>query len=857
MSGVKCQMSSNIYFPEQTIEQSLWQVLLSSPIFIVAVFLVIVAAAMLIALFLYRAYVRKHYKLPARAMPVVLMIKLPKEPLQQAEQKNKDGISDIHEQISWAENLWQQIGGLKPQKGFKSWLYSRWDYLSLEIVVQDGMIAFYCVLPKNLKNYFIEQLEAHYPHAQVEEVADYNLFEPDSTVSAASLKLSSVSMFPIKTYKYFETDPLNSITNSLSKIDKKDGAVIQIMIRPAEKAWRAQGMKVASTMQQGKSLKDALREVGGSNLLARAQNLYKDVMIQENKDAAEASQNFYRLSPKEEEVVKNIEDKVAKAGLEVQLRVVTASKDVMASEMYLKNILNSFSQFNIYEYGNGFEVAKAIKVDKVISDYIHRRFGTANKFVLNTEELASVFHFPLPSCETPNINWLGSRKAAPPANLPQDGVVLGVNEYRGKESLVRIKQEDRMRHFYIVGMTGTGKSKLMVNMAVQDIEAGRGVCYIDPHGQEVEEILANIPENRAEDVYYFDPSDAERPIGLNMLEAGTSQEADFAAQEMITIFYKLLPDPSMAGPMFEHYMRNALLLLMADPQNPGTLVELPRIFTDESFRAEKLKYTNDMMVKDFWQREFAASQKGSMAADMLSYVISKTGRFVENAMMRNIIGQPHSGFNFRKIMDEGKILLVNLSKGKVGEVNSDLLGLILVSKLQMAAMARADMSESKRKDFMLYIDEFQNYVTDSMAIILAEARKYRLSLTMAHQYIGQLSRGQDVSIKDAVFGNVGSLAVFRIGPEDAEFLAKQYAPVFNEFDLVNIEKFKAYVRLLIDNQSARPFNMSTLPPNPGELKLAEALKNYSRERFGRSQAEVEQQIKKRSKIGELGGENKE
>ena len=293
-----------------------------------------------------------------------------------------------------------------------------------------------------------------------------------------------------------------------------------------------------------------------------------------------------------------------------------------------------------------------------------------------------------------------------------------------------------------------------------------------------------------------------------------------------------------------------MLLLMADKENPSTIVEIPRVFVDEEFRQAKLKKCDDILVKAFWEKEYAASQKGSTGADMLSYVISKVGRFIENEMMRNIIGQPNSGFDIRDIMDEKKILLVNLSKGKVGEVNSDLLGLILVSKLQIAAMGRADIPQEQRHDFYLYIDEFQNYVTDSIATILAEARKYRLNLNMAHQYISQLVKNNDASVREAVFGNAGTMISFRVGVEDTETLTKQYAPVFNEFDLMNIEKYNAYVRLLVDNEAARPFNMHAFPPVEGNSEIAKVVRDYSREQYGKPKDIVEKEILKRSKLGQ-------
>jgi hypothetical protein len=842
----------NTYLPAPSLETNL----LSNPSFAVFLFLLGILAIIFVALLIYRNYLRRHYKIPAKYQPVVLLVTVPKDT---AGDKNQTGnpAEIMRSQISLAENLFSQLGAIKPEKGFKAWFYGRHDNLALEIVAHQKLISFYVTVPKYLSQFFEQQLLAQYSNAHLEEAEDYNIFTPKSFVASATLKLGKNSMFPIKTFREFESDPLNALTNVLSKMEATDGAVIQILVRPAPKNWQSFGLKVVTAMQQGKPLKKVLGSEGNDvfGVIGKTYNFFAGSTTK--KEDNQMAPGQYRLSPMEEEMIKKIQAKSSKAGLQTCVRLVVSSENYQVPDIYLHNILNSFGQYSIYEYGNSFKIGKAGNNDRIISDSIHRTFNENNSFVLNTEELASLYHFPLPTCETPNIRWLGARKSAPPVNIPTAGIILGKNNFRGAETLIRIKPEDRMRHMYVIGMTGTGKSVLMEEMAKQDIAEGRGLCFLDPHGTAIERILPCIPESRQKDIIYFDPSDVAMPVGLNMLEAKTTQEMDFAASEMITIFYKLLPDPSMGGPMFEHYMRNALLLLMSNPEDPGTLVELGRVFTDDDYRAEKLKHTRDLLVRDFWEREYPASQRGSMASDMLSYVVSKTGRFVENEMMRNIIGQPRSGFNFRSAMDEGKIILVNLSKGKIGEMNSNLLGLIIVSKLQMAAMGRADVAESQRKDFFLYIDEFQNYTTDSISTILAEARKYRLGLIMAHQYIGQLAKGQDTSIRDAVFGNVGTMAVFRIGAEDAEFLAKQYAPVFNEYDLINIEKRNAYVKLLIDGTASRPFNMQTVDWTLGNEAVTEAVIAASRQTYGRPKAEVEAEIVRRSRIGELGKEKEE
>ena len=443
-----------------------------------------------------------------------------------------------------------------------------------------------------------------------------------------------------------------------------------------------------------------------------------------------------------------------------------------------------------------------------------------------------------------------AKKYAAPPNTPTEGIVLGENIYRGKTLPIRLKTGDRRRHTYIIGTTGSGKSNLMTSMAIQDIQAGHGVGIIDPHGSLVEDILPHIPKERAEDVIYFDPSDIERPVGLNMLEATTPNEMDFATQEMISIFYKLVTDPSMIGPMFEHNMRNAMLTLMADQEYPGTITEIPRIFTDPAFQKYKVAKLKDPMVRAFWEKEMAKTSDFHKS-EMLGYLISKVGRFVENEMVRNIIGQPKSGFNFREIMDSKKILLVNLSKGKVGEINSNLLGLIIVSKLQMAALSRADIPERDRHDFYLYVDEFQNFITDSIATILSEARKYKLNLILGHQYISQLVQNNDTRVRDAVFGNVGTVIAFRVGVDDTELLEKQFAPEISAYDLLNIDRYNAYVRILIDNAPTKPFNMHCFPPVKGNKEIGGIIKELSRIKYGRDRSVVSAEILERSRLAEV------
>jgi len=813
-------------------------------IFYLALFLFVVALIISII----KQIIRKQNRIPLSLQKVVLLVTVPKE----ISKDEKEQTRDIKEVIAQAETLFLNLGGIKPYKyanvlvnTWNNFWYGRADHIALEIIAKNGLIMFYLAVPRHLQQLVELQINAQYPKAHIEEVQDYNIFTPQGKIFGGYLKLSKKYIFPIRTYKKLDSDPLNAITNTLSKLKEDEGAAIQILIRPAPAGWRKFSERIAQSMQKGKTLPEAMKTVTQGVTGAIFSSLKSP---KKNDPYSGQSFNPRFLTPMEQELVKSLEEKASKAGFHTNIRIVTSSPSLEQARSNFLNIVNAFSQYTAQESGNSFIKKPLIRKARFVNDFIYRHFSESQRILLNTEEITSIFHLPLPTTETPNILWLLARKAPCPTNVPKEGITLGKNIYRGVETLIKMKRDDRRRHVYTIGMTGTGKSVLMCEMAKQDIRNGEGVCVVDPHGGLVEDILGSIPKERMEDVIIFDPSDVERPVGLNMLEANTPEEADFAIQEMIAIFYKLFP-PEMIGPMFEHNMRNVMLTLIEDKEYPGTIADIPRMFTDKTYQDYKLKKVRDPMVRSFWEKEMAKTSDFHKS-EMLGYLISKVGRFVENQMMRNIIGQPRSGFNFRKIMDKQKILLVNLSKGKTGEVNSNLLGLIIVSKLQMAALARANMPESERKDFYLYIDEFQNFITDSIATILSEARKYKLNLTMAHQYLGQLVTGNDTKLRDAVLGTVGTLIAFRIGVEDAEIIAKQFVPVFSEYDVINIARFNAYVKLLIDNATSKAFNMATFPPSPSEQKVANAIKEYSRMKYGRSRQEVEMEILERTKLGE-------
>ncbi len=821
---------------------------------ILGVVLLIVIFLIVILYYLSKNITRKLYKNLTSFKQAVLLVKVPKYDVEEGghinEPKNQQ---ELAEKISTMESFFSNLAGLTAQRGVKHEFIGRTDYFSFEIVLKDGLIYFYVVVPENYKNFIEDQITAQFPDASVEEVEDYNIFDPQGVVVGSMLKFKKEYLYPIKTYRKLDTDSLNALTNALSKLDKKSGAAIQVIARSSTPEWHKWGQKTASAAYQGKKIGEAITEASGGFSLAKFMKFFEGWSSTSKPPEQVQSQQEkpYQLSALEQEIVKGIEEKAAKGGLDVNIRIVVSAETEVKAQAYLENILNSFSQFNIYEYGNAFQRYQPGK-KKLISDFIFREFSEKAEMIMNTEEISSVFHFPLGHTETPNIVWLTAKKSAPPAELPDEGLLIGYNDFRNIKREIKLTDDDRRRHVYIIGQTGTGKSVIQINMALQDIINGKGLCFIDPHGDAIDELLTFIPKERAEDVIIFDPSDTERPLAINMLEFDTPEQKTFVINEMMNIFDKLYDLKSTGGPMFEQYMRNTMLLMMEDPESGSTLLEISKVLADEEFRRYKLSKTKTPVVKDFWEKEAEKAGGEAALANMVPYITSKLTTFIANDLMRPIVAQQKSSFNFAKAMNEQKIILVKLTKGLIGDINANLLGMVIIGKILMAALGRAAIPAEERKDFYLYVDEFQNFLTEGIQVILSEARKYKLSLTIAHQFVGQLVKNNDTRFKDAVFGNVGTKIAFRVGVEDAEVFAKEFAPVFNSYDVMNVPNLNGYIKPLINGQVVPPFSFKLMPfdwrPTPNK-ELAQAIKDLSRLKYGRDRNIVEAEILERSKIG--------
>ena len=738
----------------------------------------------------------KHRKREAYALNfVTLMIRLPR---------------DNEIKIDAAEQMFSGLYSVK-RRGLVAWLKAEHSF-AFEIVALKEEIAFYVSCPILLRDLVEKQIHGAYPNADIKEVEEVNIFSEKGKVDFAAICFEKPNYFPIKIYKDLPTDGLSLLTSALSKMGDGEGAIIQFLLTPESNRWQKKG---------------------------------RGFVQSEKKREADPEKATYGHDPKEMEAINT---KVEKPGFRVAIRVVVSSPNETTAESHVNNIVGAFSQFT--SAYNSFKRGRVFLKHLFMIDFIYRYLPLfhRNSIILNTEEIATVFHLPNKTVETHHIKWLNAKNAPAPNTIPNSGLYLGASHYRGDVRKVFIGHEDRRRHMYIVGKTGTGKSEFLKEMILQDIEEGKGVCAIDPHGEFVEDILQLMPPDRADDVIYFNPSDLDRPMGMNMMEADSEEQRHFVVGSIIGLMYKLY-DPhrtGIIGPRFEHAIRNAMLTIMYKPGS--TFIELVRALTDQKYVQELLPIVKDPVVRRYWTDQIAQTSDFHKS-EVLDYIVSKFGRFVTNKTMRNIIGQPTSAFNFREAMDQNKIILCNLSKGILGEEDAKFLGLILVPKVLTAAMSRQDMAMDKRNDFYLYVDEFQNYATEDFAVILSEARKYRLNLIVANQFVAQI----DEDVKNAVFGNVGTMVSFRVGVPDANFLQHEFAPVFNEIDLTNIEKYHVYMKTIVGNEPVPPFSMSLAKDmdkvkarmNP---KQAEMIKQLSRLKYGRDKDEVEREIQSRSNL---------
>lgn len=833
---------------------------INSTVFVgILVFSLIIAAVIFVVVrILKQKRKAKEFERALKMIPMLIHLPPSTDDIQGGGRDERD-VND--EAISQATIMYTIISSTLKKSGMKTHVYGQ-KYFSFEIVAVDGFVKYYAVVPAVLTETVKQAILTSYPTARLEETEVENIFSRDGMddsggtedqynaenfVAGGELVMKKEVEYPILTFQEMKWDAQLALLNAFSKVRIGEGLGLQVMFRPLDSGWS----KNAET--KIKNIKSGKKGFGskGSNLPTRVLYLLTDLIRapfevpdEHKKDKDEQNPE---LSQRKQEEIQAIDVKAKFPAFECLIRIVAHSKSKARSEGLVGGVVAAFSQFDSPN-SNGFKYDLSKKVDQLVTDYIFRFFPVSNKkIVLNTQELATIFHLPSQaSIPSSGVERQMTKQVDGPASLITDGVLIGRNEYRGAVKEIRLSVNDRRRHMYVIGASGMGKSVFLKNIAYQDMVEGKGFCFIDPHGDVTEELLSMVPEDRIDDVIYFDPSDMEFPIGMNMLEAKTPEEKDFIVQEGINMLYSLY-DPGhtgIFGPRGEQMFRNAALLLMSDPKG-ATFLDIPSPFINKDLVVDKLKYVTDRDLFDYWTKEFPASQKSNDAGEVITWFASKWSPFKQNTMMKRVLGQIKSGFNIREIMDQQKILLVNLSKGKLGELNSKLLGMIFVMKFQTAAMSRVDTPEHDRKDFCLFVDEFQNFSTESFESILSEARKFRLNLIVANQFMTQLTD----KIREGVLGNVGTIVAGRVGVTDAEMLEKVFTPVFKAEDLHKQPNHHAITTVLMNGMPSAPFTMNLpAPMGKEDRKVFESLREYSAKKYGRPGAEVDKEIDERLNI---------
>ncbi len=724
---------------------------------------------------------------------------------------------------------------------------------SLEIAVPEGTedAALYIAVPGESRDIFERMVTSIFPNARIEEVrGDYNIFVWGGAHVGASVSLAEHPAYALKTFDQFEHDPLNVMLAAFAKIAKHgEGAALQIVVGNEGERYNAHYKKILRALEKGKPVHKALSTP--ETAIGEIVSELGEALFTDPKKLEETHERERRSSP-DKTASEAIERKIKSRIVPATIRLVASAKEKKTAEGLLSNLSATLNQFD-NPTGNRFEVSRVSNwsTASFLREFTFREPGST--LPLSLGEITTLFHLTAERVTTSRELKQSRAKQSPaPTGMSEEGIVVGVNRYGATDTKVRFAPADRLRHCYVIGQTGTGKTGLIKNMIIQDILNGDGVGFIDPHGNDIEDILSVIPPERAEDVIYFDPAYTARPMGLNMLEydASRPEMKTFVVDEVYNIFRKLYDDvPEAFGPMFEQYYRNATLLVVDDPETGNTLVEIPRVLADPAFRRLKINRCKNPLVVQFW--ETIAERAGGDASleNVVPYITSKIDVFLANDIMRPIVAQERSTFDFREMMDSKKIFLANLSKGRLGDRNMSLLGLVLVSKFLQAAFSRVDEKGRSAPPFYLYIDEFQNFATPSISTILSEARKYKLSLTVAHQFIAQLEE----EIRDAVIGNVGTKIAMRIGTTDAEFLAKQFAPVFSASDLENLPNRNAILSLLVGGVPARPFTLETVNLPEFDMSRVQPIKDLSYQTYGRDRAEVEEEIAKKFQIISGGG----
>ena len=765
--------------------------------------------------------------------------------------KNEESPKDILLPAMAAENMFSAIHGLLRDDA------SAQEHFSFEVVSSGAEgIRFYVAVPTHILKFVESQIYAHFPAVQIRAVSDYtSRFNPEGThYEVATVSFTKPNYFPIKCYKDIEIDPMSSFTSSMSSVSKDDEIWFQILVRPIADTWQKTGQEYVKLIRAAGS--NAPKPTAFSNatsLISKELGIIVKGILTESltykarefEDPRFSKTPDVRLSATQELELRAIEDKMSRMGFEVQIRIMATSPIKESVDSHIRSVLASLKQFSTSTQ-NSFSSTLESSKEGALNAFRKRMIEPAKSLIMNTQELATLFHMPSSNIETPNISWVFSRKSEPPANLPvKDCNYIGYTTYRNKTIKFGIANEgdDRLRHMYLIGKSGTGKSTLLESMISQDIMNGAGVGVLDPHGETIDRVMERIPDHRVDDVIYFDPSDTEHPMGLNMLEMEDPSQKNLMASGLVAAIKQHF-DYSW-GPRLEYLLNYAILTLLEVPGT--TMLGITRLMEDPNYQKYILHQVKDPMVVKFWEKEFK-EMKGNqkLVTEAIAPIQNKVNRFLASTTIRNILGQKKSTLDIWNAINNGKILLMNLSKGKIGSDNANLLGALLVSRIQFYALQRAKIPYEDRRPFYLYVDEFQNFATGSFEEILSESRKYKLGLYLTHQFTGQLPE----ELLKAVFGNVGTIATFSLGAQDAKALALEFAPYFTEEDIISLERFYVYIKLMTDGMTSHPFSGRILVPweDPDFMvphtKNRERVVQLSREKYGVDKMYVQDKLNK-------------
>jgi hypothetical protein len=763
-------------------------------------------------------------------------------------------ITDASAQATAAEHMFASLHGLLKENP------SLQEYISFEMIssAEEG-IRFYVVAPENIVRFVEGQVYAHHPGTHLSITEDYvsSVDMEESVYDVAFVELLKPSFFPIRTYKDFEIDTLSALSTSIAEVAAHEHVWVQFLIQPLADVWQQEGADYIAAVREGESqggigaglfgaFKTSLADILVEFLRILIQvpiAVFQRPMEEDRSSPARASVEPVKLSVTQEAELAAIESKLGRMGFSIVLRVVSIGDDKARVSANMRHFLASLQQFSIAS-ANSLNPIMASNVAAEIRNYENRVFDHKHSLVLNTEELGSLYHYPSSGITTPHIKWYNSRKSEPPSNLPvKDCVYMGDTMYRSKKVRFGLKNgDDRLRHMYLIGKSGTGKSTLLETMMTQDIMNGEGVGILDPHGETVEKILERIPDDRIQDVIYINPSDSTRPVGLNLLEMEDTSQKNLMASGLVSAIRQHF-DYSW-GPRLEYLLNYAILTLLEVPGT--TMLAITRLLEDTNYRNFILHSVKDPVVRRFWEVEYknlAGNQR--FVTEAIAPIQNKVNRFLASTTIRNILGQKRSTVDLWSAMNDGKIILMNLSKGKIGSDNANLLGALLVSRLQFYALQRAKIPYDLRRPFYLYVDEFQNFASGSFEEILSESRKYKLGLYLTHQFTAQLPE----ELLDAVFGNVGTIASFSVGAPDARDMENEFAPYFTAEDLISLERFQIYIKLMIDGMTSAPFSAHILLPWEGDFHVQktpnkERVLEMSRMNYGTPAEYVEAKVAK-------------